>query len=366
MSAISFLKSKAAPAAISIVALASLVAIGGSQAANEPQVRLLETGSTLMYPLFNLWVAGYSKAHPNVQITTQSTGSGTGVAQATSGVAQIGASDAYLSKPLVKAHPDLLNIPIAISSQMVNYNIPGLNNKQLKLSGPAIAGIYGGSIRYWDDQAIAKDNPGVKLPHEAIVPVHRTDVSGDTFIFTQYLSDSTPSWAGSTGYGTTVSWPAVQGGMGAEGNPGMVDALKGVPYSIAYVGVSFKNIVDKDGLGTALLLNRAGDFVTPDQADVCAAVKATAPNTPLDESASLIFAPGPKSYPIINYEYAIVKADQPSQTDAAALKNFLSWAIEPSGGNSGKYLEAVNFAPLPPQIVKLSKEQIDKIRAGGS
>jgi phosphate transport system substrate-binding protein len=206
----------------------------------------------------------------------------------------------------------------------------------------------------------------VKLPHEAIVPVHRTDGSGDTFIFTQYLSDSTPSWGNKTGYGTTVSWPAVQGGMGAEGNPGMVDAVKGVPYSIAYIGISFKNIVDKDGLGTALLQNRAGDFVAPDQADVSAAVEATAPKTPPDESASLIFAPGPKSYPIINYEYAIVKADQPSQQEAEALKNFLSWAIEPSGGNSQKYLEAVNFVPLLPEIVKLSKQQIDKIHAQGS
>jgi len=327
------------------------------------QVQLLETGSTLLYPLFNLWVPAYSQAHPDIQITTQGTGSGTGIAEALSGVAQIGASDAYMSNPMIKAHPDMLNIPLAISSQMVNYNIPGLNNEQLKLSGPALAGIYDGSVRYWDDQAIAKDNPGVKLPHEAIVPVHRTDGSGDTFIFTQYLSDSTPSWANKTGYGTTVSWPAVQGGMGAEGNPGMVNALEGVPYSIAYVGISFKSAVDSDHLGTALLQNKAGDFVSPDPADVSAAVEETASKTPPDERTSLIFAPGPKSYPIINYEYAIVKADQPSPQQATALKDFLSWTIDPSGGGSPKYLQAVNFAPLPPAIAKLSKQQIDKIHA---
>ena len=149
VSAISFVKRTAAPAAVSIVALASLVAIGGSQAATQPQVRLLETGSTLVYPLFNLWVPGYAKSHPNVQITTQGTGSGTGISQAISGVAQIGASDAYMSNPLEKAHPDMLNIPMAISSQMINYNIPGLNNHQLKLSGPTLAGIYNGSVRYW-------------------------------------------------------------------------------------------------------------------------------------------------------------------------------------------------------------------------
>ncbi len=149
----------------------------------------METGSTLLYPLFNIWVPAYTQQHPNVQITTQGTGSGTGISEAVSGIAQIGASDAYMSNPLIKAHPRVLNIPLAISSQMINYNIPGLNKQQLKLSGPVLAGIYDGSIRFWDDPAIAKDNPGVKLPHNAIVPVHRTDGSGDTFIFTQYLSE---------------------------------------------------------------------------------------------------------------------------------------------------------------------------------
>ena len=260
---------------------------------------------------------------------------------------------------MIKEHPDVLNIPLAISSQMVNYNIPGLNNVQLKLSGPTLAGIYDGSVRYWDDKAITKDNPGVKLPHEAIVPVHRTDGSGDTFVFTQYLSDSTPSWANKTGFDTTVSWPAVQGGMGAEGNPGMVNARA----LIAYVGISFKNAVDSDHLGMALLQNKAGDFVTPDAADVSAAVQAMASKTPADERISLIFAPGPKSYPIINYEYAIVKADQPSPQQTTALKDFLSWAISPTGGGSPKFIEAVNFAPLPPEIAELSKKQIDKIHA---
>jgi phosphate transport system substrate-binding protein len=348
-----------APLAILLVALAWLV-VGSSNAAVE--IRLLETGSTLLYPLFNLWVPDYAKAHPDVQITTEGTGSGTGISEAIAGIAQIGASDAYMSNALMRAHPDTLNIPLAISSQMINYNIPGLNSQQLKLSGPALAGIYSGSVRTWDDPAIAKDNPGVKLPHQAIVPVHRTDGSGDTFIFTQYLSDSTPSWANSVSYGTTISWPAVEGGIGAEGNPGMVDALKGVPYSIAYVGISFKNAVDAAKLGTALLQNHDGDFVSPDAANVSAAVKATAAKTPPDERTSLIFAPGPKSYPIINYEYVIVKEKQASPVEAAALKDFLSWTISPSGGGSPKYLQAVNFAPLPPEIAKLSKDQIDKIQ----
>jgi phosphate transport system substrate-binding protein len=141
-------------------------------------VNILETGSSLLYPLFNLWVPGYTHVDPGVKITTQSTGSGTGIAQSVAGIAQIGASDAYMSNALMKQHPDMLNIPLAISMQMVNYNLPGLNSRHLKLSGPVLAGIYEGKIRYWDDAQIRGLNPGVHLPHHLIIPVHRSDGSG--------------------------------------------------------------------------------------------------------------------------------------------------------------------------------------------
>lgn len=346
------------------VARVAVVAAGmllGANVANAATVRVLETGSSLLYPLFNLWVPVYAKDHPNVQITTQSTGSGTGISEAMSGVAQIGASDAYMSDAQVKANAGILNIPLTISSQMINYNIPGLNNRHLKLSGPVLAGIYDGKIKYWNDHMIAELNPGVKLPHEAIVPVHRTDGSGDTFIFSQYLSFSTPAWEKSVGYGTTVSWPAVQGGIGAEGNPGMVNAVKGTPYSIAYIGISFKNATDEAKLGEAMLKNRAGKYVMPDPKTVQAAVEATASKTPADERISLIFAPGAESYPIINYEYAIVKSAQSSPEMAAALKGFFDWALEPSGGNAPHFMKAVGFVPLPAAIAELSKKQVAKI-----
>jgi phosphate transport system substrate-binding protein len=192
-------------------------------------------------------------------------------AEAISGIAQIGASDAYLSNAQMKTNPGMLNIPLAISSQMVNYNIPILNNQHLRLSGSVLAGIYQGKVNYWDDPAIAKINPDVKLPHYAIIPVHRTDDSGDTFMFTQYLSYSTPEWSNSVVYGTTVSWPAVQGVIGVVGNPGMVNASKGTPYSIAYIGISFKNATDLAGLGVVELKNRGGKFVLPNRTTVTAA-----------------------------------------------------------------------------------------------
>ena len=325
-------------------------------------VNLLETGSSLLYPLFNLWVPVYTKANPHVRLTTQSTGSGTGISQAISGVAQIGASDAYLSDALMKQHPGMLNIPLAISSQMVNYNIPGLNGTHLKFSGPVLSGIYDGKITKWNDAAIEKLNPGVKLPDHAIVTVHRTDGSGDTFIFSQYLSFSTPAWQNAVGYGTTVSWPAAPGAIGAEGNPGMVNALKNNPYSIAYIGVSFRNAIEQNKLGEALLENRAGKFValTVETANKAAAEMAA--KTPKDERISLVFAPGADSYPIVNYEYAIVNSKQAKPAVAAELRKFFTWAISPKGGNAPHFMAAVAFVPLPASVSTLSAAQIAEIK----
>ena len=325
-------------------------------------INILETGSSLLYPLFNLWVPVYTKAHPGVRITTQSTGSGTGMSQAVAGIAQIGASDAYLSDAIMRMHSDMLNIPLAISMQMVNYNLPGLNHSHIKLSGPVIAGIYSGSIRMWNDHAIAAMNPGVKLPNHAIIPIHRSDGSGDTFIFTQYLSFSTPAWQNKYAYGTTISWAPVSGGLGAVGNPGMVTALKGNAYSIAYIGTSYQDAIEKDGMGIAMLKNRDGHFVLPTATTAKAAADAMVSKTPADERISLIFAPGAESYPIINYEYAIVKQRQPSGATAAALRNLFTWAISPSGGNAPSFMAKVHFVPLPVSVAKLSAAQIAKIQ----
>lgn len=274
----------------------------------------------------------------------------------------MGASDAYMSNAMVKEHPGMLNIPVAISSQMVNYNLPGLNHRHLKLSGPVLAAIYAGKITKWNDPAIKKMNPGVDLPAKDIVPVHRSDGSGDTFIFTQYLSDSTPWWQNKIGYGTTVNWPPVSGGLGATGNPGMVDAVKSTPYSIAYIGISYKHQTDKDGLGEAKLKNRSGHFVLPEVRTVKAAAAGMVPKTPKDERISLIFAPGKESYPIINYEYVVVNKNQRDKSVAKAIKHFLLWAIDPKGGNAEHFMKQVSFVPLPASVAKLSRHQVMQIQ----
>lgn len=336
-----------------------LVAGLGMGVARAASVTLTETGSTLLYPLFNIWVPPFEKAHPGIRVTTQGTGSGTGIAQAISGLVQIGASDAYMSDAQLKQHPNILNIPLAISAQAINYNLPGLNNRHLKLSGPVLAGIYTGKITRWNDPAIEKLNPGVPLPNHKIIPVHRTDGSGDTFIFSQYLSFSTPAWANSVGYGTTVSWPAVPAGLGAQGNPGMVEALKQNPYAIAYIGVSFHAEVSRAHLGKAMLENRAGHFVLPTAKTISAAASELVSKTPADERISLVFAAGAESYPIINYEYAIVNARQPNAKTANAVKALLTWAS--NEGNNPQYLKQVEFMALPASIRTLSADQIAKI-----
>jgi phosphate transport system substrate-binding protein len=341
--------------ALTLAALLLVSAGGRALAATD----LLETGSTLLYPLMNLWVAAYQQAHSDVQITTQGTGSGTGISQAIAGVAQIGASDAYMADAQIKSSP-MLNIPLAISAQQINYNIPGLNNTHLNLSGPVLAGIYSGTIQFWDDSKIKDINKNAKLPHMQIVPIHRAEGSGDTFIFTQYLSKSTPSWASGPAFGTTISWPSVGSAVGATGNPGMVQTCQNTPGSIAYIGVSFLSQTNKAGLGYAALQNQAGKFVLPTEENIAAAAAATDKSTPADERISLIFGTGENSYPIINYEYAIVNPKQGDPGKAAELKKFLDWAL--SEGQSSKYLSAVHFLPLPAGVQKMSRQQVSKIQ----
>lgn len=345
---------------VSALAVAAAICVQATQAAEN--VNLLETGSSLLYPLFNAWIPAYNKVHPDVRVTTQSTGSGTGMSQAIAGIAQVGASDAYLSDALMRMHPDMLNIPLTISSQMINYNLPGLNHGHIKLSGPVLAGIYVGSIRNWNDKQIAAMNPGIHLPSHAIIPIHRSDGSGDTFIFTQYLAFSTPSWSSKYSYGPTISWAPVPGGLGAEGNPGMLTALRGNPYSVAYIGSSYEDGVNSAGMGIALLKNHDGNFVSPSEATVNAAAAAMVGKTPSDERVSLIFAPGAQSYPIINYEYALVKQRQPSSQVASALRQLFTWAINFSGGNAPHFMQQLHFVALPQSVVKLSSAQIAKIQ----
>jgi phosphate transport system substrate-binding protein len=345
--------------AVSIMAgFAASVAIAAPAAA---AVTLKATGSTLMYPLLNTWMQQYRNTSPGVRITIAATGSGAGIKAAIAGAAQFGASDAYMTDDQMSASPGMLNIPLAISAQLIAYNVPGLNAGSLKLDGPTLAGIYTGSIHSWDDPAIAAMNPGVKLPHHDIVPIHRNDSSGDSFIFSQYLTFSTDSWEDGPSFGTDVAWPAIPNAKGATGNDGMVKTLAGTPFGIAYVGGSFFGQIAGAHLGTAMLKNQAGKFVSPGPRNVRVAAAALDARTPKDERLSLVFAPGAESYPLVNYEYAIVAAKQADPATAAALRNFLLWTIDDGHGNDQKLLDPLHFATLPEAVRALSDAQIRKI-----
>jgi phosphate transport system substrate-binding protein len=319
---------------------------------------LTETGSTLLFPLFGSWVSAYYKLYPQVTITSGGTGSGVGIADAGSGTVNIGASDAYLSPSDLSTNPSLLNIPLAISAQQVNYNVPGLK-APLKLNGDILAAMYGGKITNWDSPLIKALNPGAPLPNLKVVPLHRADSSGDTFLFTSYLSDQVPQWKSSISYGTTVSWPTVPGELGEQGNSGMVSGCAATKGCIAYIGISYLAKTQADGLGQAELQNGAGQFVALSAASITAAANSFTAKTPANESLSMIDGSASGAYPIINYEYAIVSKDQASATTTQDIRAFLDWAI--STGNLATYLDAVDFQPLPGQVVSLSQAQIAKI-----
>lgn len=351
-------------AGIALLSLAAVYAAG---------MNLAETGSTLIYPLFKAWVSAYAKVEPNVQMTVGATGSGAGIAEAIARQVQIGTSDAYMSDVQKMANPHILNIPLAISAQTVDANLPELRGTTLRLSGAVLAGIYSGKIREWDAEPIAAMNRGVRLPHHAIVPVRRADSSGDTFIFTQFLSFSTSTaddnvgygvaaWGDSIGYGTTVKWPLVSGSLTASGNQGMVQTIARTPYAVGYLGASFEDEANKAGLLTAMLQNQAGKFLLPNEATITAAAASLTPRTPADERLTLVFAPGNDSYPLINYEYAIVSEKQPDAQTATAISNFLLWCISPQGGSAASFLGPVHFIALPTSIRARSEIQIAKIQ----
>jgi phosphate transport system substrate-binding protein len=323
---------------------------------------ITETGSTLLYPLFGKWATAYHALHSQVTVTTAATGSGTGITSASAGKVAVGASDAFLSSGQLVQNPALLNIPLAISAQQVNYHVPGLRaGVHLKLNGSVLARMYEGTITSWDSPAIAALNPGVHLPGTRVVPLHRSDSAGDTFLFTSYLSTHDPAWNSAIGYGTAVAWPSVPGAKAEAGNSGMVAGCAATAGCVAYIGISYLSAASADGLGYAQLQNTLGQYELPTPATMSAAVARFVSATPANETISMVDGPAEGGYPIVNYEYAIVSARQPHAAVARDVRAFLDWAI--TSGNSAAFLgPPVRFQRLPGPIVTLSEQQIEKIR----
>ena len=348
-------------------AMAKMVGAALPTSPNTTPEVITETGSSLLYPLMGTWTAAYQKQFinssnaPIVTIETGSTGSGTGITDASTGTVNIGASDAYLSSSDLQTYPTMLNIALAISAQQINYNVPGVTTP-IKLNGTVLAEMYSGKITNWDDPAIAALNPGVSLPNLTVVPLHRADSSGDTFLFTSYLNAQDASGWSSSNVGTTVTWPSVSGALAETGNGGMVTGCAATKGCVAYIGISYSSKTSAAGLGQAEIENGAGQYLAPTSTTISAEAAALTAKTPTNETLSMINANASGGYPIVNYEYAIVNTHQMSGITAEDIRAFLYWCVH-TGQSGTTYLDAVDFQPLPSSVVTLSDNQIAKIGA---
>ena len=309
---------------------------------------LVGAGNTLVAPLISQWQPVYDKQF-GVAVTYGAIGSGGGIAQITAKTVDFGASDAPLTSDQQSAASGVVQVPWALAATVVAYNVKGVPN-QLKLTGPVLSDIWLGKITSWNDPAIAKLNPGVILPSTKITPVYRSDGSGDTYAFTDYLSKISPEWKSKVGNATQVSFPV---GIGGKGNAGVGGVLSSTNGSIAYIAIAY---VLQNKFDYALVQNAAGNYPVPGVKSISAAA-ATVTSVPANNAISIVNPPASATgaYPISTFTYALVWTSTPK---AAALRQFLTWAIT-DGQQYGPPLE---FAPLPDIIVAADKTTIAKIQ----
>jgi phosphate transport system substrate-binding protein len=318
-------------------------------------VQLTGAGATFPYPLYSKWFDVYkTSVDTNVTINYQSIGSGAGKQQITQKTIDFGATDSFMSDQELSKAPGILHIPMVAGAVVVAYNVDGVD-KGLKLSSDAITGIFQGKITKWNDPAIATDNPGVKLPGSAIAVVHRSDGSGTTNIFTNYLSAVSAGWKGSVGTGTSVNWPV---GIGAKGNEGVAGQIKQLPGSIGYVELAY---AVQNKMAYANIKNQAGSFVEPTIDSTKAAVAAAAGNMPADLRATIVNEPGADAYPIAGFTWILVYMDQPDQLKGQALANFLGWALADGDQNASDLL----YTPLPNNVKQLALDKVKSLTYKG-
>jgi phosphate transport system substrate-binding protein len=312
-----------------------------AEAGRPGAVTVAGAGATFPFPLYARWIAEYGKAHAGVLVDYQSIGSGGGIRQITERTVDFGASDAPMSDEQLGKAPGLLHVPTCLGAVVLTYHLDGVAGG-LRLGADALAGIFLGTVKSWDDPAIAKDNPERKLPAKPIATVHRSDGSGTTRIFVDYLSTVSPAWKSGPGTGTSVSWP---GGMGAKGNEGVSAAVASTPGAIGYVELAY---AVENKLAFASIRNKAGQFVTPTVASTTAAGAAAAAHMPDDLRVSIVDPDGDGAYPIAGFTYVLLYAEQKDATKGKALVDFLSWAT-----HDGQRLAAgLSYAALPAAVVE--------------
>jgi phosphate transport system substrate-binding protein len=311
------------------------------------------SGSTSIFPIESVWSRVYAKSDRNTRINYQPIGSGGGIGQLMQGLTDFAGSDAPLTDAQVaKAPGKILHFPAVLGADLVAYNLPEIvPPARLRLTGPVIADIFRGKITQWNDPAIAGLNPALKLPAIDIVTCHRSDGSGTTYIFTDYLSKASPDWAKEIGKGTTVKWPA---GSQGDGNQGVADLLVHTPGAIAYLEQTYAS---EAKLPFAQVQNAANQWIDPNLKSITIAANNSINNLPADLRASITDAPGEGSYPISSYTYFLVYQQQSDGAKAAAIRDFLRWVLH----DGQSYAAKLHYAPLPDSIIRREETQIDQI-----
>jgi phosphate transport system substrate-binding protein len=313
-------------------------------------------GATFPYPMYSKWFDEYHKKNANLEINYQSIGSGGGIKQITEGTVDFGASDGPMNDEQLKAYQDkhgfaILHFPTVLGADVPTYNIPGVD-AELNFTPEAIAGIFLGKITKWNDPAIAGPNKGVKLPAEDIVVVHRSEGSGTTYIWTDYLSKISEEWKTKVGKGASVNWPV---GLGGKGNEGVTGVIKQQPNTFGYVELIY---AIQNKLPYGRVKNSSGAFVKADLASVTAAAAGAAKNMPDDFRVSITDAPGKTAYPISSFTWLLVPAKFSNTAKRDALKSFVKWML----ADGQNYTEALSYAKLPKEVVAKELKALNNVQ----
>jgi len=328
---------------LTVCALLALPAFG--------QTQLNGAGATFPYPIYSKWFSEYGKSHSGVQINYQSIGSGGGIRQVTAGTVDFGASDMPMTdKQLQDSKVKIFNFPTVLGAVVPAYNIPGVSG-EVKFTPEALAGIFLGKIARWNDKALTSANPDITFPDKEIIVAHRSDGSGTTFIWTDYLSKISPEWKAQVGADTSVKWPV---GLGAKGNEGVSGLIRQMSGSIGYVELIYA-VQNKIAYGS--VRNAAGAFVKASLESVTAAA-ASAPKMPADFRVSITNSPGKDAYPISSFTWLLVPQQAKNPANGKILADFLNWMV-----TEGQAMTtALAYAPLPDNVVAKEKEAIKQVK----
>jgi len=314
-------------------------------------VTLNGAGATFPYPMYSKWFSEYNKLHSDIQFNYQSIGSGGGIRQVLAGTVDFGATDGPMTdEQLAQAKAKILHIPTVLGADVPAYNIPGVS-EELKFTPELLANIFLGKITSWNDAAIAKANPGVTLPNQPVIVIHRSDGSGTTYIWTDYLSKVSPDWKNQVGKGTSVKWPVGLGGKGNEGVAGMIRQMQG---SIGYVELIY---AVQNHIAYGSVKNAGGEFVKASLASVTAAA-ASVKNMPADFRVSITNAPGKDAYPIASFTWLLIPTPSKDAAKGKIIADFLSWMVD----DGQKMTADLSYAPLPESVAAKVKETIKQVK----